>query len=117
MKKTFKTMLLAMILAVCLAFTGCGISQSTVDKINKASKEGEPMTIEQIKRKLGDDYLDGTLFPGGTGVMIFVEGCDDWEDVYDNLNEGKSMKAVIVTCAGGKAVGAVFKDEYKGEKE
>ena len=110
-------MILAMILAICLAFTGCGISQSTVDKINEASKEGEPMTIEQVKKRLGDDYLDGTLIPGGTGVMIFVKGCDDWEDVKENLNEGKSMKAVIVTCVGGKAVSAVFKDEYKGEKE
>ena len=116
MKKTFRTMLLALVLAVCLAFTGCGISQSTVDKINNAAKEGEPMTIEQVKKKLGDDYLEGTLALG-TGVMIYVKGCDDWEDVQENLNEGKRMKAVIVTCVGGNAVSAVFKDEYKGEKE
>jgi hypothetical protein len=116
MKKTLKTMILAMILAVCLAFTGCGISQSTVDKINEAAKEGEPMTIEQVKKRLGDDYLEGTLALG-SGVMIYVKGCDDWEDVQENLDEGKSMKAVIVTCVGGNAVGAVFKDEYKGEKK
>jgi hypothetical protein len=116
MKKTLKTMILAMILAVCLAFTGCGISQSTVDKINEAAKEGEPMTIEQVKKRLGDDYLEGTLALG-SGVMIYVKGCDDWEDVKENLDEGKSMKAVIVTCVGGNAVSAVFKDEYKGEKK
>ena len=115
MKKTLKTMILSLILAVCLVFTGCGISQSTVDKINTAAKEGEPMSIKQVVRRLGDDYLEGT-YAQGTGVMIFVQGCDDWEDVNEDLNEGKSLKAVIVTCVGGKAVSAVFKDEYKGEK-
>lgn len=115
MKKTLKTIILSLILAVALAFTGCGVSQSTADKINEAAKNGEPLSVEEVKDMVGDPLFDGLVL--GTGVIIYVAGCDSWEEVEENVKAEKPMKALIVTCAVGKATGAVYNDNYKGEKK
>ena len=116
MKKTLKTIMLSLILAVCLAFSGCGVSQSMADKINDAAKKGEPMSVTDVMKRLGDDPAVEALTLG-TGVLIYVQGCDDWEDVEEKLNRGENMKAIIITCLAGDATGAVYNDNYKGEKK
>ena len=116
MKKTLRTMLLALVLAVCLAFTGCGISQSAADKINEAMKNGEPMTVAEVKKKYGEEPTYEAL-TAGSGVIVYVDGCDTWEEVEEKLKNGDNMKAMIVTCLLGNATGAVYNDNYKGEKK
>lgn len=114
MKKTLKTIILSLILAIALAFTGCGVSQSSADKINEAVKNGEPMSVEEVEKLCGDPTFE--LLMAGTGTYIYVAGCDEWDDVEEKLKEEKPMKAIIVTFVAGKATLAVYNDNYDGKK-
>ena len=115
MKRFLKTSVLAVLIAVMLAFAGCGgISQKSADAINEASKNGEPMTVAEVKEKYGDPTVEFMML--GTGSIIYVNGCKTWEDVEAKIEAGEKMAAMVVACVGGNATGAVYYDNYEGQK-
>lgn len=113
MKKLLKTGVLAVLIAVMLSFAGCGVSQKSADKINDAVNNGEPMTVGEVKDKFGDPTQEA-LF-AGTGYMVYVNGCKEWEDFENKINNGDKVAGMVVICVGGKATAAVYYDNYEGQ--
>ena len=105
------TLMLAMIMLVC-AFASCGkISQSYADKINKAAEKGEHYTYDQVVEDLGDNAIEIAAF--GTGVIIAVKGCENVDEIEDRIDDGKTVKGIVVTVAVNKAMSATYKEITK----
>ena len=96
-----------MILAVVFSLAACSnISQSYADKINKAADDDKHYTLAQVKEDLGENAVEITLF--SSGAVIAVDGCKSVQDIKDKIDEGKTVKGIIVTVVAGKATGAKY---------
>ncbi len=118
MKKFTKiaALMLVVIMSVAL-LASCGISEKTAEKVNKAAKDGEPMSVADLEKLCGGEAtfdLRGQLT--ASGFMVWVSGCKDAEAVQKKLDEGKTPKALYVMVVGGKATTAVFQDYDKDKK-
>lgn len=115
MKKFAKitALMLVVIMSVAL-LASCGVSQKTADKINDAFKNGEAMSVADVKKLCGDPTIDFSV--AGTGLLVFVNGCKTSDDVKKQLDDGKTPKALYVTCIAGKATAAVFQDYDENKK-
>ncbi len=103
-----KIVSLALVLVLALAMlVSCGnISEGYAKKINKAAEDKDYYTYEQVLEDLGDDAVDATFLK--TGVIIAVKGCDSLEDIKEKLEDGKTVKGIVVTVAAGKATAAEY---------
>ncbi len=110
MKKIMKLLCLVMaMVCLCSALAGCSnISESYADKVNKAAESDEHYTYTQVLEDLGEDAIDITVLK--TGVIIAVKGCQSKEDLQKQLDEGKTVKGIVVTMLGGKAMSATYKE-------
>lgn len=116
MKKFAKITALMLVIIMSVALlASCGISQKTADKINQAAKDGEAMSVEDVKKTCGGDPTYD-LRVLGTGFLVWVSGCKTAEDVQKQLDAGKTPKALYVSVVAGKATGAVFQDYDKDKK-
>ncbi len=120
MKKFTKILALTLVAILCLAFfAGCGVNEITAERINKAAEEEKHLTYEDLVKSYGAPTVDLTISFGSgsqTGVCIWVNGCKTQEDLEAKHEAGKTLEALYVTFAGGKAVGAEYK-EYTGEEK
>ena len=115
MKKFAKIMALTMVVVLSvLVLASCGINEKTAEKINNAAKEGEAMSIADVKKLCGGDPTFGVDVTVA-GVMTWVSGCKNAEDVKKKLDDGKKLKSLTVTFVLGKATLAVYGD-YTPEK-
>lgn len=117
MKKTIRivSLMLVMVLLCGAMFSCSKVSESYADKINEAADEGEHLTYDEVKEALGDNIVaDATVL--GTGLVIAVKGCEDWDEVEDKLDDGKTVKGIYVTFAGGKAMSAEYKEVSEDDK-
>ena len=106
MKKVLSFLLVCVLL---VSFVSCGnISESYAKKINKAAEEGEAYTKAEVLEDLGDEAFEVNLLVGG--VIIAVKGCESMEDVQAKIDDGKTVKGLIVTIVLGKATSAVYKE-------
>ena len=105
-----KILSLALLLALTLMMlVSCGnISESYAKKINNAAEKGEHYTYEEVLEDLGDDAVDATFLK--SGLIIAVKGCDSVEDIEEKLEDGKTLKGIVVTVAVGKATFAEYKE-------
>ncbi len=110
MKKIVRIVSMLMVVVfIGAALASCSnISQSYADKVNKAAEDGEAFTKEKVLEDLGEDAVDVNLLVGG--VVIAVKGCDSIDDIKAQLDEGKTVKGIVVTIVLGKATGAVYKE-------
>lgn len=107
-------LMLVVIMSVAL-LASCGISEKTAEKVNQSIKDGNPMTVDELKKTCGGDAtIDARVM--GTGFMIWVQGCKNADDVQKKLDDGKTPKALYVMVVGGKATTAVFQDYDKDKK-
>ena len=114
MKRFLKTSVLAVLIAVMLAFAGCGgVSQKSADAINDAANNGEPMTVAEVKEKFGDPTKEALA--AGTGYIVYINGCKTWEDFEAKVEADEKIAAMVVVCVLGKATGAVYYDNYEGQ--
>ncbi len=116
MKKFTKiaALMLVVIMSVAL-LASCGVSEKTAEKVNKSSKDGEPMSVADLEKLCGGEAtIDLRVL--GTGFLVWVNGCKDAEAVQKMLDDGKTPKALYVSVVGGKAVSAVFQDYDKDKK-
>ncbi len=101
--------MLMVVVLIGAALASCGnISQSYADKVNKAAEDGEAFTKEQVMEDLGENAVEIAIL--GTGVIVAVDGCESLSDIQDKIDEGKTVKGIVVTLLLGKATGAVYKE-------
>ena len=117
MKRIISLVLACVLLTGCmLAFASCGkISESYADKINKAAKNDDHFTYEEVTKALGDDVIDLTMLK--TGVVIAVKGCDSWDEIEDKFDDGKTVKGLYVTFVAGKATSAEYREITADDKK
>lgn len=109
-------LLLVVIMSVAL-LASCGVSEKTAEKINKAHSDGEDMSIADVKKLCGGDATyDYVGKVTNTGIMVWVSGCKNDDDVKAKKDAGKSLKALYVTFAGGKATGASYQEYDENKK-
>lgn len=118
MKKILSVALVVvMLVATMLSIVSCGpISESYAEKINKAAEDGEHYTYDQVVEDLGDNAVEIAIF--GTGVVVAVKGCESLEDIEEKLDNGETVKGIVVTMLANKATSATYKeiteDDLKG---
>lgn len=118
MKKFVKitALMLVVIMSVAL-LASCGLSEKTAEKINNAHKDGEDMSVADVKKLCGGDPTFNFTEPvTNSGLMVWVSGCANADDVKAKTEAGQSLKALYVTFALGKATGAVFQDYDENKK-
>lgn len=110
MKKIVSLALVCVLLLGCVfALASCGnISESYAEKVNQAAKDGEAYTIEQIRDDLGEEAVE-ILFLNN-GVVVAVDGCKSIDDIKAKIDEGKTVKGILITVLAGKATAAVYKE-------
>ena len=110
MKKIISLALACVLLFGCmLALASCGnISESYAKKINKAAEEDEHYTYDEVVEDLGDNAIEIAILK--TGVIVAVKGCETVEDIQAKLDDGKTVKGIVVAVAAGKAVSAEYKE-------
>lgn len=110
MKKFAKVMALMLVVVMSLALlASCGVSEKTADKINQAAKDGEHMSVADVKKTCGGDpTIDISV--AGNGLLVWVNGCKTKEDVQKKVEAEKEVKALYVTVLGGKATAAVYQN-------
>lgn len=114
MKKILKTSVLVLLVAVMLAFAGCGgVSKKSADEINEAVNNGTPFTVAEVKDKFGDPIKEELTV--GTGFMVYVNGCKTWEDFEAKVDAGEQVGGMVVLCLAGKATVAIWYDNYEGQ--
>ncbi len=116
MKKIY-AILVALVLV--LSLTSCGkINEKYADKVNEAAEAGEHYTYDQVMDDLGDNavWVGAELLGSHNGVIYAVKGCKTWDEIEDKLDEGKTVKGIIVTILNNKAVSAKY-SEIEPEKE
>ena len=110
MKKIISLALVCVMLMGCVfALASCGkISESYAEKINKAAEKGKHYTYEEVMEDLGDNAIDITLLKNG--IIVAVKGCETVDDVKAKIDEGKTVKGIVVVVALGKATSATYKE-------
>ena len=110
MKKILSAVLACVLIIGCvLALASCGkISESYAKKINKAAEADEHYTYDQVKEDLGENAVDITILK--SGVIIAVKGCETLDEIEDKLDDGKTVKGIVITVVAGKATSATYKE-------
>jgi len=109
MTKTFKNLLILVVaLVLMVSLTGCGFA-SKAQKLEEEYKAGEKFSLADIKDKMGDPTSEAIVV--GTGVVLWLEGCDSLEDAEAKWEEGKTIPALVVTVVANNVVGVKFVPE------
>ena len=99
----------ALLLVVVLA--ACNIKESTAEKIDEAFEAGEPWTYEEVVDKLGEPTVSYVV--AGSGVAMWYKGYDSVDEAMEAYEDGKTLKAIMVTFAAGKAIDAEYDEDSK----
>ncbi len=115
MKRILSVFLACVLLAGCVfALASCGnISESYAKKINKAAEDDEHYTYTEVLEDLGDEAVDITLLK--SGVIVAVKGCANLDEIEEKLDDGKTVKGIVVTVVAGKAISAEYKEITKDD--
>ena len=110
MKKIISMVLVCVLLVSSVfALASCGnISESYAKKINKAAEDDKHYTYDQVIKDLGEDAIDITVLK--SGVIIAIKGVSSLDELEDKLDEGKTLKGIVVTVLAGKATKAAYKE-------
>ena len=117
MKRIISVFLVCILMVGCLlALASCSnISESYAKKINLAAERDEHITYTQVIDDLGDEAIDITILK--SGIIIAVKGCSNVDELEDMLDEGKTVKGIIVTVIAGKATTAEYREISKSDFE
>lgn len=98
------------LLLLSLAFlTACsGISQNYADKINAAAEEEEYISLDDARDKLGDDRVEILVL--NSGVIIGVKDVDNLDELEDKIDEGESIKGIVITVLAGDCTSASYRE-------
>ena len=118
MKKVLRLSSLLLVLVACFTLASCGkISGSYAKKINKAAEKGDHITYEQVEKALGDDavFVGAEILGSANGAVVGVKGCDSLEDIQAKLEEGKTVKGIVIVIVNNKATAAEYKEITKDD--
>ena len=113
MKKKLLTAILSLTLIFAILLTGC-VNQDMADKINKKAQSEAGYTYAQLLEDYKDPTIDLTI--AKNGLVIYVNGCKNTDEVEEKYNAGKKLNAVYVTIALNKVIKAEFK-QYTPDAE
>ena len=105
--------LVIVVIALTLTLTGCGFA-SKAKKLDENFKAGEEYSLADIKDKMGDPTYEATF--AGSGVVVWINGCDSKEDAQKMWEEGETADALVVTVVLNKVTSVDYISEYKGEE-
>ena len=110
MKRILSALLVCVLLvASVLTLASCSnATESYAKKINKAAEDGEHYTYDEVVEDLGDNAIEIAI--AKTGVIVAVKGCETVDDVKAKIDEGKTVKGIVVVVALGKATSASYKE-------
>lgn len=109
MTKTIKNLLVLVVaLVLMVSLTGCGFA-SKAEKVEQQWKDGETLSLADIKDTMGDPTSEALVV--GTGVVVWVEGCKTWEEAKAKWDKGEKMAALVVTVALNNVAGVKFVPE------
>lgn len=109
MTKTIKNLLVLVVaLVLMVSLTGCGFA-SKAEKVEQQWKDGETLSLADIKDTMGDPTSEALVV--GTGVVVWVEGCKTWEEAEAKWDKGEKMAALVVTVALNNVAGVKFVPE------
>ena len=117
MKKLF-TLMLTLCLVSVMFLTGC-VNKGMAEKINEKADSDKGYSYTSLIEDYGKPtigYADPEKVPFYSGIVIYVNGCDNAEEVSKKVDDGKKLKAVYVTIALNVVVSATFK-EYTPEQD
>lgn len=112
------------VLALTITLAGCGFeskAQKLDDEFKAQQEAGKiTMTFEEIEDKMGKATIDeGSFELGGivTGVFIWIDGCDDYEDLEELWEKEESAAGLIVSVVGGKVTSVDYVEKYGEDAE
>lgn len=106
MSKSFKSILLLVVaLMLTLTLTGCGFA-SKAQKIEEDFKDGEEMSLKDIKDKMGDPTSEVLVM--NSGAVIWIEGCDTLEEAQKKWDDGKTMDALVITVVANNVTAVKY---------
>ena len=110
MKRIVSLLLVCVLLVGCaFALASCGnISQGYADKINAAAKNGEAMDYDEVVKALGDEAIE--IAVAKNGLVIAVAGVTSLDELKTKIDNGETVKGLVVTMAFGKATGAAYRE-------
>ena len=65
--------------------------------------------FNQVKEDLGDEAIEIIIPVINTGVVIAVKGCESYDEIKAQLEEGKETKGIVVVITGGQAASAEYR--------
>ncbi len=119
MKKVLKFTSIALVALFALfTLVGCSkINEDFAAEINEKAEAKENYTYEQLKEKLGDPTVDvsGSLgdLLGVTGVCTWAAGYETADEMEAALEDGKTVKTLVVTFLNGRATAAEYEELTK----
>ena len=111
MKRFFKWLASGIATLSLVLLVACSnVNQKYADKINNAAKDGEPISLEQVRKDLGEDCAEyGDFLLTQSGVIISVKGCKSADDLKKKIDNGDDVEGIIITIALGKATHAEYR--------
>ena len=109
--KLFKKVSLALVGALTFVLASCGVSQGYADKINDAAAEKKYVQVEDAKKAIGGDLIDGTITIAGStnGVLFAVKGCKSMEDLKKKVEDGKDVEGIVIVVLNNNCMSAAYK--------
>ena len=121
MKKIISAILVCMLLmASVFSLASCSaVSKTYANRINKAAENDEHFTYDEVMSTLGDEAVDLTISAIGVhaGAIIAVKGCTSWDEIEDLIDEGKTVKGIIITIGYNKATKAEYREISTSDKK
>lgn len=113
MTKIFKKLfVLVAVLALTLTLTGCGFA-SKAQKLEDQFAAGEEFSLADVKDTMGDPTSEALIL--GSGLVVWVDGCENEEELKALIEAEESAAALVVTVVANKVTSVDFVEEYKGE--
>lgn len=123
MKKVLSVVALSLVLALSVAFFGCGLggltgggnkpaeinAQAAVE-INSAAQAGNKFTYDDLIEKYGTPYRN--KYNSGMGYVTWIN-CDV-EEFDQKIENGEKVSALVVAFTVGQANRASFVEDYEG---
>lgn len=113
MTKTMKIICSVLVCALLtLTLASCSAQkkyEKMAEDIRVAVAKEEPLTYEEVSKKLGDPTINLSASFGDSGVtgwITWYDGCEDQDALDAKLEAGKEVAYIRVSFSGGKAVDA-----------
>ena len=100
---------LVFILIFALLLSGCGVDQKMADKINEKVNAEGGYTSAQLLQDYKNPTLGGLDPITGSGLYVYVDGCDTKDEADQKYKNGEEINAVYVYVAFNKVTSAKYK--------